>query len=165
MKMVCPACGALMSLDVVIAHEGAREAVQMALHLPAPVGKLLIQYLALFRPPKRQLTLDRMARLLEEILPMIQDGQIRRAGRVWAAPQELWQAALQEILDRDRGHPFKRPLKSHGYLLEILASLANRAEASREAAHEERRRTAPEGKRTGPAEVSAHLERLKGAIK
>jgi hypothetical protein len=40
-----------MTLDVLVAHEGAREAVLAALQLPAPIGKLLVQYLAMFRPP------------------------------------------------------------------------------------------------------------------
>jgi hypothetical protein len=154
-----------MSLDVVVAHDGAREAVQVALQLPAPIGKLLIQYIALFRPAKRQLTLDRLADLLGELLPLIQSGQITRDGRVWVVPQEVWPSALQEMLDRDRQKPFTRPLKSHGYLLEILVGKANRAEAKAEEKQEERRRTAPQGKRSGPTDVAAHISNLKGALK
>ncbi|MDF9393841.1 MULTISPECIES: hypothetical protein [Methylococcus] len=168
MKLACPSCGALMSLDVIVAHDGAREAVQIALQLPAPMGKLLIQYITLFRPEKRQLTLDRLASLLGELLPLIQSGQITRDGRVWAVPAEVWPAALQEILDRDRAKPFTRPLKSHGYLLEILVGKASKAEARSEALTEERRRNGGSGsaaKRQGMADVAGHLSNLKGALK
>ena len=168
MKFACPSCGALMSLDVVVAHDGAREAVQTALQMPAPIGKLLIQYVALFRPAKRQLTLDRLASLLGELLPMIRSAQITRDGRVWPAPQEVWPAALQEMLDRDKAKPFTRPLKSHGYLLEIIAGKVGQAEARAEVQAEERRRLAPEGKRSGSsgvglAQVGSHLAAMKAA--
>jgi hypothetical protein len=166
MRFACPSCGALMSLDVVVAHDGAREAVQLALQLPAPIGKLLIQYVALFRPAKRQLTLDRLAGLLGELLPMIQSGQITRDGRVWPAPLEVWPAALQEMLDRDRNKPFSRPMKKHGYLLDIIVSKAGQAEARQEVRRAEQRRTAPEGKRGGQgslAGVGHHLANLRRA--
>lgn len=147
MKLACPSCGALMSLDVVIAHDGAREAVQTALQLPAPLGKQLIQYVALFRPPKRQLTLDRLAGLLGELLPLVQHERVRRDGREYRAPHALWAAALQDMVDRRDG--LSLPLKSHGYLLEIVAGKAGKVEAAVEQAVEEQRRHAPEGQRTG----------------
>jgi len=152
MKLTCPSCGALMSLDVVVAHDGAREAVQIALQLPAPLGKLLIQYLTLFRPKTRQLSLDRLAALLGELLPQIQAAQIKRDGRIWPAPQEVWAAALQDMVTRRDG--LTLPLKSHGYLLEIIAGIGEKAVAKAEAQREEQRRYQPEGTRTG-APISA----------
>lgn len=131
MKLTCPSCGASMSLDIVLANEGAREAIMLALRMPAPIGKLLVQYVALFRPASRSLSFDRVAGLLSELLPMIEAARIERSGRTWAAPQEAWRAALDEILSkRDK---LTLPLKSHGYLLEILAGYANKAEAKDEA--------------------------------
>ena len=72
MRLTCPACGAEMTLDVAIAHEGARAATLTALELPERLGKQLIAYVTLFRPPKRQLSHDRLAGILGELLPMIQ---------------------------------------------------------------------------------------------
>lgn len=137
MRLSCPACGAMTSLDVLIGHAGAREAVLAALKLPAPIGDLLIQYVALFRPAQRQLSLDRLARLLNDLQPMIQAGKIERNGRLWAAPLDAWRLALEEMIaKRDK---LTLPLKSHGYLLEIISSAANRSEAKEEAKREEQR--------------------------
>ena len=61
MKLSCPACGATASLDVLIGHEGARDAVVVSLTLYGPLGKLLVQSLGLFRPPSRNLSMDRVA--------------------------------------------------------------------------------------------------------
>jgi len=137
MKTTCPACGAVSSLDAIIGSEGARDAVMAALQLPAPLGKLLVQYLALFRPPKRQLSFDRVATILGELQPMIQAASIERNGRTWSAPQDYWKMALEEIVTkRDR---LTLPLKSHGYLLEIIAGYSNKAEARQESQTEARR--------------------------
>lgn len=116
-----------MSLDVLLGHEGAREAVMHALALPASLGPLLVRYVALFRPAKRQLSFDRVARLLDELGKMIEAGSIERHSRTWPAPPDYWRMAIEEMLDRrDR---LSLPLTSHGYLLEIIAGIGNRAEA------------------------------------
>jgi len=135
MKCTCPACGAVYSLDVLLANDGARDAVMVALQLPAQLGKLLIQYVALFRPAERQLSFDRLANILGGLLPMIESGRVERSGRTWPAPLEYWRAALEDITSkRDK---LTLPLKSHGYLLEIIAGLANKAEGAQEAKTEQ----------------------------
>lgn len=137
MKTTCPACGATASLDVLVGHEGARDALVVALSLYGPLGKLLVQYLALFRPASRTLAMGRVAVLLAELKPMIQDGRIERNGRTWAAPQDYWRQALEEMLTkRDK---LTLPLKSHGYLLEIIAGYSNKAEARLEQQAEDRK--------------------------
>lgn len=137
MKLSCPACGAVASLDVLLGHEGARDAVMVALKFPAPLGKLLIQYISLFRPASRQLSMDRVASILGDLLPMIESAKIERSGRLWAAPIDNWKIAIEEILaKRDK---LTLPLKSHGYLLEILAGMANKVEAKQEEKTEQTR--------------------------
>ena len=137
MKTSCPACGASFSLDTLLGNEGAREAVMAALAIPAPLGKLLVQYLGLFRPAQRQLSFDRVANLLNELLPMIAKASIERNGRPWSAPQDYWKMALEDMLaKRDK---LTLPLKNHGYLLTIIESYSNKAEAKHEAQTEARR--------------------------
>ena len=136
MKLSCPACGAVMSLDAIIGHEAARSILVHALE-QTPAGKRLIRYVALFRPAQRQLSWDRTANLLGELLDMIQAARIERNGRIWAAPQETWIAALDEILARRDEGKLTLPLKSHGYLLEIIAGYANKAEGVGEAKREQ----------------------------
>lgn len=136
--MTCPGCGAEYTLDVLIAHEGAREALIEAMGMNLPLGKRLMQYLSLFRPPQRQLTMDRVAKILKEISPDIKAAQITRHGRIWAIPLESWQWALDEIVAKKS--KLNLPLKSHGYLYEMLIAAADKIEAGYEAKTEERRR-------------------------
>lgn len=140
MKVSCPGCGAEMTIDVLIGHEGAREAVLIALQLPAPLGKLLIQYLAMFRGGHRQLAWARVSSILGELRGPIAAASIERNGRTWPAPLEYWRAGLEQMVQlRDQGR-LKLPLKSHGYLLEVIAGMGDKAAGKAEAAHEARRR-------------------------
>jgi len=138
MQLNCPACGATFSLDAIIGHEGARDAVLVALQLPAPLGKTLIQYVGLFRPAQRALSMDRLAKLLNELLPMISKAQIERNGSIYAAPVDYWRNAMETMLaSRDK---LTLPLKSHGYLLEIIAGMAEKTAAKAEQNNENSRR-------------------------
>lgn len=121
-----------MTIDVLIAHEGARAAVLAALQLPAPLGKLLLQYLAMFRPAKRQLSWERVGALLEELRAPIAAAQIERHGRTWPAPIEYWKAGLEQMVQLRDAKKLQLPLKSHGYLLEVIAGMSNKAEAKGE---------------------------------
>lgn len=133
-----------MSLDVLLATDGAREAVMAALEVPAPVGRLLIQYIGLFRPSKNQMSFDRVARLLGELLPMLKDNAIERNGVTYPAPLPYWREAIEEMLaKRER---LTLPLKSHGYLLEIIAGIHAKADSKAEAKREADRQSQP---RTG----------------
>lgn len=134
MKLVCPACGSVNSLDSLVGHDGARAAMAELAALAGPVAAAVLRYLALFRPEKRQLSLDRVACLLAELNPMIIEARIARNGRVYAAPREVWVAAIDSILaSRDR---LTLPLKSHGYLLEIIIGQIHKAEQAAESKRE-----------------------------
>lgn len=137
MKTACPACGAAFSLDTVLGHEGARALVAELAAISGPLAGAVLRYLGLFRPAPRSLSWDRAARLLAELAPMIRDARIERGGRAYAAPRDAWIAAIEHMLDhRER---LSLPLKSHGYLLEVLVGAVNSAEARQEAAREDRR--------------------------
>lgn len=137
MKVKCPACGAVASLDALIGHDGAREAVIAALQMPAPLAKLLIQYVGLFRPVARELSFDRLAKLLGELLPDVQAQRIERHGQVHEAPIESWCEAFNQVLSaRDLGR-LKLPLKGHGYLYEVIAGVRGTSAAVITAEHRE----------------------------
>ena len=136
MKLTCPACGALFSLDALLGNEGAREAVMAAMQLPSPLGWHMIRYLALFRPAKRNLTLDRLANLINELLPMITEARIERNSHICSAPQDYWRMAMDEMIaKRDN---LTLPLKSHGYLLAIIEGYSLKADQRKEQQHEDR---------------------------
>ena len=122
MRTRCPSCGATLSLDALVAHDGAREALAAVFKLSGPLGAAVVRYLALFRPETRELTMDRVGRLLGEILPDIQAQRISRDGQVFDAPADAWVWAIEQSLAaRDAGR-LKTPLKSHGWLYEVISS-------------------------------------------
>lgn len=134
MRLSCPACQASFSLDVALAREADAEAVAALLdgQLVPELRGLLVRYLALFRPGKNQLGIQRAVRLAGELLPDIRRGAITRKGREWAAPMAVWRAALEHVLAmRDKGS-ITLPLAGHGYLHEVISGLADKAEALQE---------------------------------
>lgn len=137
MRTACPACGAEMSLDAMINHDAARSAVAAAMGMDLTLGKALVQYLGLFRPAKRSLSFDRVAALLEELVPMVQAGKITRNGQHYPAPRESWKLAIETVL-ASRGN-LQLPLKGHGYLLAVLTGTAEKLESRIEQQKENQR--------------------------
>ncbi len=120
MKVKCSACGAVHSLDALVANEAASQALNAALLINGELGRALIGYLGLFRPAKSSLTFERVATILNELSPMITSGKIQRDGREFSAPPEAWIYGINQMLTSRQ--TLKLPMKSHGYLLEIIAS-------------------------------------------
>ena len=120
MKTRCPCCGAENSLDALIAHDEAREAIWAVAQLSGKTGKLAMQYIALFRPSNTALTWSRMTKLINELLPMMTKAEIERNRVMYPAPIEAWEYAFEAVLAQRSS--LKLPLKSHGYLLEVIAS-------------------------------------------
>jgi hypothetical protein len=150
-RVSCPACNAELSLDVLLANEGARAAMARLASASVPLGSLVLRYLALFRPPKRRLSIERMTSLLLELLPDIERKAVTRKGREWDADIECWRAALETMLEyRDAGK-LTLPLQSHAYLHEIVVGLADKIEAARE-------REAEQVKREARHPTARHLE-------
>ena len=117
----CPNCGAANSLDSLVSDAEAAEVLKMLLELDADIGKAAIRYIGLFRPAKSQLSWARTAKLLNELLPMIKAQEAARDGVCLSAPAEAWIHGFNETVNaRDQGR-LKLPLKSHGYLLEIVS--------------------------------------------
>lgn len=121
MNIKCPNCGAVHSLDSLINDADASAVLKAVLEMDAELGKAAIRYIGLFRPAKSQLSWARTAKLLNELLPMIKAQEAARDGVCFPAPTEAWIYGFNETVNaRDQGR-LKLPLKSHGYLLEIVS--------------------------------------------
>lgn len=137
MKLVCPICQAEYPLEAALNDVAARQAVVRAFEL-TEIGSVLIRYVQLFKPAKQALSMVKLAKMLDELVPMIKQGQITRGGSVYAAPQAYWQQAIETMLaSRDK---LSLPLKSHGYLLEIITGYADKAAAKKEQQNEQGRK-------------------------
>jgi hypothetical protein len=132
MRLSCPCCGFVADADGFLAEKDVLLAMRATLSMPAPLSGPLLQYLRMFRPEQRALTARRTCALLDELLPLIRDARVTRNGRTWAAPIEIWTAALEAMIAKRDANKLALPLKSHGYLLEIVAGIANTAEAGAE---------------------------------
>lgn len=122
MKVRCLSCGASSSLDVLIANDDTREAVAAAFKISGEVGKAVLRYVGLFRPQQRELTLARLAKLLNELVPDMQAQRITHNRQTYPAPAAAWVWAIDQVLQaRDSGR-LTLPLESHGYLYKVLTS-------------------------------------------
>lgn len=121
MNIKCPNCGAVHSLDALVNDADASAVLKAVLEMDAELGKAAIRYIGLFRPAKSQLSWARTAKLLNELMPMIKAQEAVRDGVSYPAPAEAWIHGFNETVNaRDQGR-LKLPLKSHGYLLEIVS--------------------------------------------
>ena len=121
MNIKCPNCGAVHSLDSLINDADASAVLRAVLEMDVEMGKAAIRYVGLFRPAKSQLSWSRTAKLLNELLPMMKAQTAVRDGVSSPAPAEAWLHGFNETVNaRDQGR-LKLPLKSHGYLLEIVS--------------------------------------------
>ena len=122
MKIRCPACGSTASLDALIAHDDAREALKLLVQLGGDMASVTMRYLGLFRPAKTELTFARVAGLLAAMLPDMQAQRIERNGQLHDAPPAAWIWAMQQTLAARDSGKLKTPLKNHGYLYEIISN-------------------------------------------
>lgn len=128
----CPCCRNSLTLEVVMANESVRECIILLMDAhPSASGLLrpLMSYLGLFAPEKQDIRYERMATLLDSLVPMIRACEVRRNGKTLPAPLDYWKAALEEAVQRGHSGAIKLPLKSHGYLLEIVVQMSEKASA------------------------------------
>lgn len=139
----CPVCRNALTLDVVFAHDGVREAILQLVNAHPEAGKLLrplLAYVGLFAPAKTEMRYERVASILGELVPIVHAGTVRDAnGQVWPAPLDYWRQAFDEVLARRDAGTLKLPLKSHGYLTAVVLGMSNKAASSAERRVEEQR--------------------------
>ena len=76
MKTKCPNCGATHSLDSLVMANKGGDAFLQAFDVPPELKTPIIQYLGLFRSVGRDLSFDRVAKLLAELNPVVKAGKV-----------------------------------------------------------------------------------------
>ena len=117
MRLTCPTCGAIASLDAWALDEDARMTVAGLASLPPGLVFPALRYLGLFRKPgsPRGLGWGRARRLVDEL-----GGLVREQSLCWESAQELrnapcyWEQALAVILEREDKGKIVRPLGRRG---------------------------------------------------
>jgi hypothetical protein len=165
MRITCPGCGAQYSLEAALQADAGREALMRALQMPAPLARLWAQYLAMFRSKSRALAMDRAERLMAELLPSLDEQMVRRNGVTRPAPLAVWEAALREMVELRNAGKLTLPLKSHGYLLEIVFSAADKIDAKAEREREDERKRGDHRKASSQSmERRVALSRIRGDL-
>ena len=160
----CPTCGSELDLAVLFAHEQDQRALARLASVSIPLGARVLQYLALFTPPKQRLTAAKKIKLILQLLPDLERQAITHKGRDWEAPLAAWAQAIDQMLSQRDAQRLELPMKGHGYLFAILAGMADKHEASAEQQREQQLRTGPRAATThGPASVAALVQQAQPA--
>lgn len=129
MRLTCPACGHVGDLAGYLGHEDAREAASVVAALPAPLGRMGLAYLDLFRPVSgRALAPAKLLRLAHELAGLVMAQEIRWDGKR-ALPNHPahWAGAMEAVAEKAAQGNLRRPLTSHGLLRAIAHGIADRA--------------------------------------
>lgn len=152
--LACPVCGTELDLAVLFAHEGDQRALARMAAVSIPLGARVLQYLALFTPPKQRLTAAKKIKLILQLLPDLERQAITHKGRDWPAPLNAWAQAIDQMLAARDAQRLELPMKGHGYLYAILAGMADKFEGQAEQQREQQLRTGPRAATVaGPASV------------
>ena len=139
----CPVCGTELDLAVLFSHEHDQRALARLASVSIPLGGRVLQYLALFTPPKQRLTAAKKIKLILQLLPDLERGAISWKGRDWAAPREAWAMAIDQMLAARDAQRLELPMKGHGYLYAVLSGMADKFESQAEQQREAERRAPP----------------------
>ena len=120
MKTRCPACGATASIDTLISHDEARVLGVALTGISDDTARAALRYLGLFRPAHKDLSWGRAAKLLGELVPLMQAGEISRNRKTYPAPREAWLWAFGRALEARDAGKLQTPLTTHGWLLENI---------------------------------------------
>jgi len=131
MILTCPSCGATASACAWENDIIAREAMQAIIALPAPVAKVTLGYLSLFRPTERATTWKKVKKVVGELSALIAPGYVQVQGKpARNCPPQLWAAGIEQMVERSA--TLTRPLPNHNYLRQIVWQLADQADAKQE---------------------------------
>ncbi len=155
----CPVCGTELDLAVLFSHEHDQRALARLAAVSIPLGSRVLQYVALFTPPKQRLTAAKKIKLILQLLPDLERQAITHKGRDWAVPLAAWAQAIDQMLAARDAQRLDLPLKGHGYLFAVLAGMADKFEHQAEQQREQELRTGPRAATVnGPTSVSALVQ-------
>ena len=134
----CATCGAEESLDALIHRmiddEQVRRLIADIMTTSLPLGGLVLRYLRLHKPAKQKLRMDKVAKILSELLGDMQRGCIERKGRSWSIDKEGWKMALESVFAAEQKGSLTLPLDGNAYLYEVVMRLSDKAESEAEKA-------------------------------
>lgn len=109
----CPACHHRIDLQMILQDEAGSQLLGLLAKQPKDVAMPLVQYLALFRPAKTDLTNTRALKLAKEVLGF--------GGPLGTALDKT----VASIMKQRAGQSQVKPLANHNYLKQVLDTLGS----------------------------------------
>lgn len=126
MQIQCPCCGEQFPFEAGFADADGKQLAALFAKLDPKLGRAVLNYLRLFSPAKRGLRMTKAVRIVEELLDLVESGQVQRDARTnesKAAQPRLWTAGIEQMIaQRDR---LSLPLDSHNYLRAVVFGIAS----------------------------------------
>lgn len=149
--MICPACGAIASMEAWANEPAWRQFAEVLTKIPKGVEERVLPYLGLFRKGERAMTPARALRLIADLHALVDPGTVKwESGELRPAPPSLWAQALDAVIARR-----PKALSNHNYLRhtawEMAAALAAQAEQQVEAGRRMTKSVEEDAPGDGPA--------------
>ncbi len=127
----CPHCQRPFDLREAREDAAWREFVAVLVTFPATVQPALLRYLELFRPAKQsQLRSSTLLTLAKELHGPVTTQSMRRNHNTYTVPHGRWAGAMEHLCNTQ--DKLTLPLKSNGYLLEVIAGILDKEAAKAE---------------------------------
>lgn len=155
MRVCCPACDTDFPIEAGFAEADGKRLAALLAAMDAALGRSMLGYLRLHKPARTQLRMAKAAKLAQEIAELVASGEVSRGGLCRPCTAATWVAGIEQMLStKDK---LRLPLSGHGYLLEVVFGLADKADAVAERTRETDLR---QGRRSGPATAAPTRSKL-----
>lgn len=145
MQLQCPCCGEQFPFEAGFADADGKRLAALLAGLEPKLGRAVLNYLRLFSPAKRGLRMTKAIRLVEELVDLVNAGEVQRDARTSdskPAPARVWVAGIEQmVLGRER---LQLPLENHNYLRAVVYGIA--ADPAQAVHHQ----AAPKARNAGP---------------
>ncbi|MCY1266047.1 hypothetical protein D9M68_678990 [compost metagenome] len=126
MQLQCPCCGEQFPFEAGFADADGKRLAALLAGVEPKLGRAVLNYLRLFSASKRGLRMTKAIRLIEELLDLINAGQVQRDARTSdskPAPPRLWASGIEQMIaGRER---LQLPLENHNYLRAVVYGIAS----------------------------------------
>jgi len=126
MRVSCPCCGEQFPIEDGFADAEGKVLAALFAGLDPSLGRGVLAYLRLFSPAKRGLRTTRAIKLVQELLDLVDSGQVQRDARTndfKAANPKMWAAGIEQMLQQREG--LQLPLDNHNYLRAVVWGIAS----------------------------------------
>lgn len=125
MQLQCPCCGEQFPHEAGFADEDGKRLAALLAGVEPKLGRAVLNYLRLFSPASRGLRTTKAIKLVEELVSLVESGQVQRDARTNDAKPalpRLWTAGIEQMIaQRER---LSLPLTSHNYLRSVVYGIA-----------------------------------------